>query len=273
LNFTTLVRDPLLHFLVLGLLLFLTVEYFYDTEQSAADSTRIVINQERKNQLEAQFTSTWSRQPTEAETSGLIDTFIMEEVYYREALKLGLDKNDPLIRRRLQQKLEYLQEDMASLEEPDDDQLSDWYQQNKARFASPPKYTFQQLLLKNDDVEKIDEIITSLNNGNEVPASFNASGLLEINNNALSYQMIVNRFGDSFTRQLVHLSPAKYWQGPVSSSFGTHLVVFDKVIEADTPDLLEIRERVLREYYTERRDKAKVATQNTLKNNYVIVIE
>ncbi len=272
-NIAALVRDPLVHFLLFGFVLFVAVEFIFDARQESFDSKNIIVTQARQDQLEAQFANTWNRQPTEAETSGLIDTFVMEEVYYREALKLGLDNNDPLIRRRLQQKLEYLQEDMASLEEPDDDQLSTWYQQNKARFASPPKYTFQQLLLRSEDLTKIDEIIASLNNGSAVPASFNASGLLETNNTALSSQTIVNRFGESFGRQLTQLTPAKTWQGPVNSSFGTHLVVLYKVIEAQTPGLSEVRERVLQEYYAERREEAKIATQSKLKNSYVIVID
>lgn len=273
LNFTALVRDPLVHFLAFGLLLFIVVEFVFSTDQADSGSTQIVVTQERKNQLSAQFSSTWKRQPTEAEIIGLIDTFVLEEIYYREALKLGLDKNDPLIRRRLQQKLEYMQEDVASFDVPDDDQLAAWYQQHKARFATPIRYSFQQILLRPEDAKKIEEIIASLNNASAVPGDFNASGLLETNNTALSSQIILNRFGESFSKQLSQLSPEGNWQGPVSSTFGTHLVLVDKVIEPETPDLSQVRERVMQEFYAERRDEAKIMTQNQLKNNYVIEIE
>ena len=272
-SFSALLRDPLFHFLAFGLLLFLAVELFLGDDQEDVHSNRIVVSEERKNQLVAQFSNTWQRQPTETEMSGLIDTFVLEEVYYREALKLGLDKNDPLIRRRLQQKLEYLQEDIASFEDPDEDQLATWYLQHKDRFASQRRYTFQQLLLKPEDSKKLNEIIRSLNNGNIVAADVNASGLMETNNTALNAQMILNRFGESFAKQLTQLTPASDWQGPVTSTFGTHLVLLDKIIEAETPDLSKVRDRVLQEFYSERRYASKLSTRNQLKNNYTVVIE
>ncbi len=272
-NFTALVRDPLVHFLVFGLLLFLAVEFFSDADQFGSESSTIIVSKERQDQLVAQFASTWQRQPTEGERRGLVDTFVHEEIYYREALKLGLDKNDALIRRRMQQKLEYLQEDMSSFEVPDDNDLATWYQQNKERFASPLQYSFQQVLLRPEDAAKIEQVITSLNNDNAVVGDFNASGLLETNNTALSSQMVLNRFGENFVKQLEQISASSNWQGPVQSTFGTHVVLLDKVLQPVSPEFSEVKERVMQEYVTERRGKAKISAQNRLKNNYEIEIE
>ena len=138
-------REPLVHFLVLGAALFL----FYEWRGGGGGpgSSRIVIGSGQIEHLAAGFARTWSRPPTEAELKGLIDDWVREEIATREAMAMGLDRDDTVLRRRLRQKLEFLVEDAAAAAPTTDAELEAWLGEHADSYAVPPEITLRQVFV------------------------------------------------------------------------------------------------------------------------------
>ncbi len=120
-------REPLVHFLLIGALLFILFDL--TREESGDPANRILVSENQVEQLAAQFKRTWLRPPTEKELAGLIESHVRDEVYYREAVAMGLDRNDPQVRQRMRLKLEFLLEDLTAEEQPDDGVLEAYLRQ------------------------------------------------------------------------------------------------------------------------------------------------
>ena len=143
-----LVREPLLHFLILGAALFLVFEF---TQEEAGPGERtIVVTAGQVEQLAGQFSRTWLRPPTPSELDGLIEKYIRGEVFYREAQGLGLDQEDPYIRNRLALKLETLLDDLSAGAEPADEELTRFLAEHAERFAEPERLSFRQVYVSSE---------------------------------------------------------------------------------------------------------------------------
>ena len=138
-------KEPLLHFLLLGAAIF--VIYGLVSKGSSGEPGRIVITQGQLASMLESFTATRQRTPTQEEWEGLIRARVREEVYYREALALGLDKDDIVIRRRLQQKIEFVSDDVAAQAAPTDAELNAYLQAHPDAFRVEPQFTFRQVYL------------------------------------------------------------------------------------------------------------------------------
>ena len=143
-----LLREPLVHFLVLGAGLFLLFGLVGDSNVAPAD--RIVVSSGRVAQLTQIFTRTWQRPPTEQELAGLIEDHVREEVYYREALAMGLDRDDTIVRRRMRQKLEFVTDDLVAAVTPTEEQLETYLRENPEAFRVPTRLSFQQIYFNRD---------------------------------------------------------------------------------------------------------------------------
>jgi hypothetical protein len=137
------VREPLLHFLILGAVIFMA--YGITARHKANNPGEIVVTQGTIENLVTGFTRTWQRPPTEDELQGLVRDYIREEAAYREALALGLDRDDMIVRRRLQQKLEFVSNDLATRIEPSDEDLQSFLQAHKGTFQTEPLFSFRQI--------------------------------------------------------------------------------------------------------------------------------
>ena len=154
-------QEPLLHFLAIGGLIFLLFAAIDDTRQAPTDV--IVITPERIDQLAARFSSVWKRMPTDDELDALINEDVREEVYYRVALALGLDKKDTIVRRRLRQKMEFLTDSGADLLEPAAGELEAYLATNEQTFRRGPRLAFEQVYLgENPDAETITRSLSAL---------------------------------------------------------------------------------------------------------------
>ncbi len=140
--FKRLLREPLLHFFVIGGLIFLLFVAVDDTPDAPAEL--IVVTPERIDRLAAGFSSVWTRKPTADELDALIGEHVREEVYYREAMALGLDRDDAVIRRRLRQKMEFLTDTGAQLLEPSADELETYFAANEGTYRRGPRLAFEQ---------------------------------------------------------------------------------------------------------------------------------
>lgn len=266
-------KEPLVHFLVLGAALFAL--YTYLGEDEAQEGERIIsVSSGRIEQLAAIFSKTWQRPPNREELAGLIDDFVLEEIYYREALQMGIEQDDVMIRRRLRQKLEFLTEDIANQVSPSDDQLEAYLAENPERFQREPTYTFRQHYFKpenhGDDPEAaVSTLAVKLRAGESVLGD--RTLLPESLDNAPA-RTVDGIFGSGFASRLDDLEPAT-WSDPISSGFGWHLVRLEKRTPGRLPNLDEIRPAVEREWANLNRSKARQQFDEALRANYEVTIE
>jgi hypothetical protein len=272
-RFASFWREPLLHFLVIGAGLFLVFSASRQDEPQAAH--RIVVDAGQIQQLVARFERTWLRQPTEQELQHLVENHVREEIYYREALALGLDRDDPQVRQRMRMKLEYLLDDLASGEPPDDSVLADYLQHNAEDFQLPPRTSFQQVYLnpeRHPDAQaEAASVLQRLQSGQA--ADQLGDPTVQPHQVPLQTQEEIARtFGDVFARQVIGL-PEGRWVGPVPSAMGLHLVRVTGHEPGRLPALQEIRPLVQREVLAWRRERARDAAYARLRQRYEVVVE
>jgi parvulin-like peptidyl-prolyl isomerase len=272
-----LLREPLLHFLLIGAALF--VLYGLLNRGQSGAPREIVISEARVEALAGNFATVWMRPPTAVELKGLIDDYVAEEVYYREAIAMGLDQDDTVIRRRLRQKMEFISEDVAAATEPTDAQLQGYLEKHADKFALPSTLTFQQVYLSAErrgeavraDAEKLLAELQA-GRGPADPAEAGDATLLPASMEAASPQAISNAFGEEFARQIDE-APVGQWSGPIESGFGLHLVKVDERVAASAPSLAEIRPIVLREWQSEQRRALNESFLETLRSKYEVRVE
>jgi hypothetical protein len=209
----------------------------------------IVITPGRIDQLAAGFRSVWKRNPTRGELDALIDGDIREEVYYREALALGLDKNDPIVRRRLRQKMEFLTNTGAYLQEPTAGELEAYLAANEKAYRHPPRLAFEQIYLgKSPDPKNITRALSAIRSNSATDPSMLGERTLLPAQLGLSLPNAVDgTFGQGFFELLAKFLPG-VWTGPVASSYGVHLVRIVDSLPARKPTLDEVRDAVLRDW-------------------------
>ena len=265
-------REPLVHFLLIGAALFV----FYDQtrEPGSEAPNRIVLSSGHVEQLAANFKRTWMRPATEADLTALIENYVREEVFYREALAMGLDQSDPIVRQRMRSKLEFILEDLSSTEATDET-LQAYLQEHPDTFRTQSQVSFQQVFLGPDRIGLAVEAATaraSLNAGAAVESL--GEPTLVPNVFTLAAQAEVERsLGERFSQEMVELVPSDDWVGPMFSAYGGHLVKVSERIDARLPDLAEIRTLVEREYLVERRRELKDLAYAKLREGYDVTIE
>ena len=239
-----LLREPLLHFSIIGALIFLLYAMLEEQRQNPADL--IVVSTARIEQLAAEYQSVWRHMPTESELDQLIEEHIREEVYYRGALELGLDSNDAVVRRRLRQKMEFLMDTGSYLREPTANELESHFEENEKEFASLPGLAFEQLFFgTSPNSESLDQALSVLRANPETGIGDLGEHTLLPANLSLSPATAVDGvFGQGFFKKLVEL-PTGTWAGPVTSAYGVHLVRLLELLPAQTPNLEEVRDAVV----------------------------
>lgn len=271
-----LLREPLLHFLALGALLF-GLYFLVSDAPAPGDERRIEVSAGAINQLAEQFTRQWQRAPTAGEMQGLVESHIREEVLYREAMALGLDRDDTIVRRRLAQKMEFLSEDLASLAPPDEAELEAFYKDNAARFAEPARISFTHVFFSSDRrgaAAEADAFVAlqelTAAGLSRAPGRGDAF-LLDFDFAGLSLTEIGGLFGRDFAEAIAGLEPGA-WHGPVRSGYGLHLVRIVARDEPRQPSLAEVRERVLGELEAERRARMNDEIYRRFRERYEIVV-
>lgn len=272
-----LVREPLVHFVLLGAALF--AAFSWRSGHSSADTKSIVVTQGRIEHLANTFVLTYQRSPTEQEMESLIQDSVREEVYAREAVTLGLDRDDLIIRRRLRQKLEFVSEDLAAQAEPSDEQLQAYLKAHPTAFASDPRFTFRQVYLNPKRRGKTlqhdeDGLLARLKQA-DAKANLAALGdpiMLENNFPNVSTRDVRIAFGEKFAAALGSLAPGQ-WQGPVESGYGVHFVFLAERTEERLPPLDEVREAVRREFANAQRREASEKFYQALLRQYSVTIE
>lgn len=270
-------REPLFRFLILGAVIF--VAHGVITRHKTDKPGEIVVTQGAVENLITGFTRTWQRPPTEDELRGLVSDYIREEAAYREALALGLDRDDMIVRRRLQQKLEFLSDDLATRIQPSDADLQSFLQAHKGMFQTEPLLSFRQIYfnpqlhgvnLHRDAARVLDRLRSPGSHKSEI--DFGDPFLLQEDFDHISSADLKNTFGEKFASAISAL-PVGSWQGPIDSGYGAHLVYVAKNTPSRLPDLAEVREQVRRDYFDARRREATDKFYNALLHRYTVRIE
>lgn len=272
-------RNPLLQFVILGTALFFLFRLV--RAPRSIEGQRIEITQAQIERLAEVFSLQWKRPPTEQELEGLVDSYIREEILYREALALGLDRDDTVIRRRLAQKLEFLAEDLAALAEPVPSELRQYFEENVDDYALPPRMSFSHIYFSVDRRGKeaaekaARETLERIRRASPTPDEIAELGdpfMLQSHYGSRTDREVADLFGREFASALVELEPGS-WQGPVPSSYGLHLVRLEALAEGRTPELAEVEARVKADFVDARRREANEAFLAKLKDRYEIVVE
>ena len=272
-----LLREPMVHFLLLGAAIFVIFSLVPGDRRGRPG--HIIITQGKIDNLAATFARVWQRPPTERELTGLIQDHIREEVLYQEAMALGLDRDDTIIRRRLRQKMEFISEDFAAQAEPSDEELRAYLNSHAAVFAGEPRFTFRQIYLDpqrrgGNLARDVSRLLAELQLARDRtdPAEIGDGFLLAHEFENVSAAEVAQTFGDTFAKSLSTLTPGQ-WQGPVPSGYGVHLVYVSQRIEGRTPQLADVRDAVRREWANARRLEMNEAFYQSLLERYTIAIE
>lgn len=251
-----LATEPIFHFLALGVAVF-ALYAVLDEAPPTGSRDRIVVSAETAGRLAAGFEAVWRRPPTPDELVGLIEDHIREEVYVREALALGLDQDDTVIRRRLRQKMEFLSESASAALEPSDAELRAHLEAHPERFIRGPELAFEQVFLgEAPDDREIRTTLDALEAGAD-PAAVGARTLLPVALPLSPPAAVDGTFGEGFFERVASAEP-ETWSGPVASGFGAHLIRLDRLVPAVEPSLGTVRDEVLRDW---RRAKAEALSE------------
>ena len=266
-----LLREPLLHFVVLGGMIYLVFVAVSDARKAPID--HIVVTPQRVDQLAAQFSSVWKRAPTRDELSALIEGDIREEVYYRDALALGLDRNDAIVRRRLRQKMEFLTDTGAYLQEPSADELDAYLAANEKAYRLGPRLAFEQIYLgKSPTTDSIARSMSALRSTPSIdPSTLGERTLLPAQLSLSLPNAVDGTFGKGFFERIAKFSPGM-WSGPVQSGYGFHLVRIVSRQNARTPKLEDVRAAVLRDWKSAKAKELRERDYATRRKRFVVEI-
>ncbi len=269
-----LVTEPLLHFFVVGVLLFAVFSVL--NPAGMRSEQEILVSQAQVASLSLQFERIWQRPPTESELQSLIDAWIREEVLYREGMAMGLDRDDQVIRRRIAQKMMLFADSLTEIE-PSEEQLQLWLNDNAARYRLPDTYTLQQVYFDGErpaleQQQAIAEALGQLRSGALTAADVGDPILLPASLDAAANIEIRRIFGDEFVAGLRSL-PVGEWAGPVRSTYGMHLVWIAAHEPGHAAVMAEVRDAVLRDFYSEQAERLTEAFYEALKSRYTVQLE
>ncbi|MBR0973950.1 MULTISPECIES: peptidyl-prolyl cis-trans isomerase [Bradyrhizobium] len=271
-----LLEEPLLHFLALAVAVF--AAYGLLNRFDAGKPDEIIITESRVERLATQFTAIWQRPPASVELKNLIDDYVKEEIFVREALALGLDRDDTIIRRRLRLKMEFLNSAETATLSPTDAELEIYLKDHAGKFEIDPAYAFVQVLLSPDrHGDRLDRDAASalqiLRTKSSIdPGEFGDATLLPQTLELTSKASISQTFGPAFAEAIDRIAPGQ-WTGPVESDFGLHLIRVTEHQPGRMPALAEVRAAVEREWGNDKRKAIEGQRFAALLTSYRVTME
>jgi len=276
---TRLLTEPLIQFLVIGACIYGAYALFGTPEEDFRDTT-IVVDSNRINAMISQWESRWNRLPTRAEIDGLIQVYIREDVLYRQAVAMGLNEDDPITRRRMAQKLQFLTSDLSQMQQPREGELEQYFSEKAGSYRGEDMISFTQVFIDPDKRED-----ATLGDAAEILAQLKAAGepdsetiqlgdrLMLQNNFSSATELDIRRqLGSGFAEVVMTLEPGQ-WHGPVLSGYGVHLVYVYEFVEAPPAVFENVQARVLEDWHEQKREQFNADFLESLKSRYQIVIE
>jgi peptidyl-prolyl cis-trans isomerase C len=270
-------REPLVHFLLIGFALF-AVYGVMNRGKSGNVNYQIVLTLDDLKQLDVSFVSQWHRQPTPEEFNGLVESFIRQEVLYREGLAMGLDKDDTIVKRRMAQKMEFLSEDVAAAHEPTTQELKDWFAKNSPKFALPDRATFRHLFFGFDrrgqkaqiDASSVLVTISGLPEDSPVAKSLADPFMFQDYYGDRAPDQLAKEFGPSFATAIFKLKPGS-WQGPIESGYGWHLIWIESIAPGRIPNFEEVEPDVKTAWLADQKAEQWHAAYAKMRAKYEVI--
>ena len=275
-----LLREPLIHFLLIGAVLFALDHYVQPARNAAASSRQIQLSVDDLAQLVLLFQAQWRREPTTQELRSMVEQKVQEEVLYREGLAMGLDKDDTIVKRRLAQKLQFLAEDVAAAREPTTAELKSWFEKNKAMFAQPSRVSFRHLYFSpdrrggqhaRDDASKALANLAGQPQNTKLAATRADPFMFQDFYRDRAPDYLGKEFGPQFAQAVAKLA-AGSWQGPIESGFGWHLVFVDTVIPGRVPNFEEIESDVKTAWLGQQKAQAWDKAYKQMRAKYTVLL-
>lgn len=258
----SLFKQPLIWFALIGLALFVIDGQF------TVNRNEVFVSSALRDRLGTLWLTQTGQAASATELDALVENWIQEEVLYQEALRLGLDQDDSIVRRRLVQKLSFIAESEES-PAPEYEDLLAYYQANLQDYTLPVRYSFQQLFFS--QAIQAEQALTALANGAN-PRDLGESSML---NPGYAYRSALDlnaTFGAGFADQLTELETG-LWQGPVQSGFGLHLVLLNAVHAEQISPFDTIQRQVTEDYHRYQQLNARNAYIDNLLQEYTITVE
>jgi peptidyl-prolyl cis-trans isomerase C len=272
-------REPLLHFLLLGVALFAVYGYMQRGRGGVESSRQIALTLDDLRQLDSYFESQWRRPPTADEFNSMVEDRIQEEVLYREGLAMGLDKDDTIVKRRMAQKVRFLTEDVAAAHEPTTDELSVWYEKNGEKFVLPGRVTFRHVYFSpdsrgqrahDDAVDALAKVASEPEDSKAAPLKADRFMFQEYYSDR-STEQLAKEFGPKFAHAILALKPSA-WQGPIESGYGWHLVFVESVTPGRIPALGEVESEVKAAWLNDQKEQAWRKAYKEMRANYSVLL-
>ena len=276
---TRLFTEPLIQFLIIGACIYGAYAFFGTPEEDFRD-TRVHVDSARINGFISEWESRWNRPPTREEIDGLIQSYIKEDVLYRQAVAMGLNEDDPITRRRMAQKLEFLTSDLAMMVQPAEGELEKYFNENSEAYRAPDRMTFSQVFFDPDsrgnktleDAEKALAELKAAGAPTEEPMQVGDGLMLQRDFVSATPMEAARQMGSGFVEAVVQLEPGS-WHGPVLSGYGVHLVYLYSYEKSPPPVFEDVQAAVLENWQQEQREKFNADFLENLKTRYEIVID
>jgi len=271
-------REPLVHFLAIGALLF-GIHLYLNDPYASSSNARIEVSANDIELLRARWVKQWQRPPIADELQGLIEAHVREEVLYREALALGLDKDDTIVRRRMAQKMEFLVADAAVPTEPDKTELRAYFEANQERYREPVRLSFTHIYFNPDrrgssaqtDAEAVLTRLQATEQPHRRARDLGDRFMLAQDYVEKGVPDIARDFGPAFAQRLIELEPGE-WQGPIASGYGLHLIYVSDRVESRLLDFAAVSEKVRSDFLVDKRREANELAYQRLRERFKIVI-
>jgi peptidyl-prolyl cis-trans isomerase C len=272
-------REPLLHFLVAGVAIFGAYRMLHPNPDPSEQPRRIVLTEGDLRQISVVWLAQGRPPPTPEQMKSLVEGKVREEVLVREALALGLDKDDAIIKRRLAQKMDFLFEDLAAMREPTSTELEAWFAKNAERFALPPRASFRLLYFSPDrrgthayeDAAQALAKLAGESKDAPVAAALADPFMFQSAYGDRTPEQLLKLFGPNFAKELFRLKPGS-WQGPIRSGYGWHLVWIDEIVHGRVPDLSEVEPDVKAGWLQDQQDEVRRKAFEAMRARYTVVL-
>jgi peptidyl-prolyl cis-trans isomerase C len=278
-RFARLMREPLLHFLLLGVALFVIYSWMHRGPSGVEPSHEIALSFDELRTMDQLFESQWHRQPTGEEFNAMVENKIQEEILYREGLAMALDKDDIIVKRRMAQKMQFLAEDVASAHEPSTQELLAWFAKNSEKFALPGRATFRHLFFafdkrgQNAQADAAAALVKLSGQPENAPLAATLADPFMFQDYYADRPPVelAKEFGATFAVGVFKLKP-RSWQGPIESGFGWHLVFVDSIIPGHIPAFEEIEPEVKTAWLGYQKEKAWREAYARMRARYTVLL-
>ena len=264
-------KEPLFHFVLLGALIFIVYALF---GRHSFSKDKIVVTTQDIEYLTNLWMREWNRTPTKEELNNIINDYIQEEALYREALKLGLDKDDKIVRRRMAQKMKFIMEDNVEVKDPTEQELKQYFEKNKERYKESKRYSFYQIAFLGGEESRMKalDIKEKLKSNPSGAETYGNHTSIPYDISDKSNEEIDMMFGQGFSAHLKGLK-LNEWQEPLRSGLGYHVINIYKTGKARIPEFEQIKSTVQEDWMKEEKQKLQAQKLKELIGRYDVEVE